>query len=342
MGTKLTPSATLTFGNVVSPNPGEIVRATGGLGVAYRIAGPTSLGDVYYTGNVSGISVVHLGGINKTLLATLIGSLVQIQLGTNGAGTPTSTPIDIKNELLAKGITQLTPTYFGGTGIAGIWETPLKLDGDIFGSIRPALQGLLDSVQYLFNGVVLGGRSLKKFLVDTTGDVDTTVTAVPNGEGWLTNALQVGIGAAQRLRQEAHRLKWLATGTGATDANPPPSQALANDLRAKGIVKAQGTIITNGTGGITLFNALSCSIDISVGHLRVTMLTPMADTNYNIALGMDDSIIGTGGGWVRPGVNYRVISTTQFLLPAYNSTTSLDPTTQAYRVSFIVTGQQNT
>lgn len=337
MGTKLTPSAILTFADVVTPNPSEIVRATGGLGVAYRIAGPTSTGDVYYTGNVSGISVVHLGGINKTLLATLIGSLVQIQLGTNGAGTPTSTPIDIKNELLAKGISVLTPTYFGGTGIAGIWETPLKLDGDILGSIRPALQALTDRAQYLFNGVLLGDRSLKKFLVDTTGDVDTTATAVPNGEGWLTTALQVGVGAVQLLRHEAHRIKWLATGTGANDANPPPTQALANDLRAKGIVKAQGTIVTNGAGGVTLFNALSCSVDIAGGHLRVTMLTPMNDINYNVVVGISDNV-----AYILPGVNYREVSTTQFLLPAYANGLYLNPATQVYRVSFIVTGQQNT
>jgi len=330
---------------IVCPNPLEPVSAADGPSRRYGIPAPALAGTVTYLPLLEGARVRHLGGVNKTLDVTVSGNDITVQLATDGLGNVTSTA----NDVVAKYITVLAATnlataiaFVPGTSPAGVhsdWLPLLNTISDAYGSVRPGFQALTNRSRYFYNSIILGTRSVKSLYADATGAV---AVSTPAGEVWGVNAVQAGAAGVQRLRSEPHRFKWLSTGTGITDANPPPSQALANDLRAKGIVKAQGTIITNGTGGITLFNALSCSVDIAGGHLRVTMLTPMADTNYNIAVGMDDSIIGTGGAYIRPGVNYRVISTTQFLLPTYNSTVYLDPASSAYRVSFIVTGQQNT
>lgn len=328
MGTKLTPSAILTFADVVTPNPGEIVRATGGLGVAYRIAGPTSTGDVYYTGNVSGISVVHLGGINKTLLATLIGSLVQIQLGTNGAGTPTSTPIDIKNELLAKGISVLTPTYFGGTGIAGIWETPLKLDGDILGSIRPALQQLLDRTEYLFQGIIGGKRSLLGLFVDGTGDA--TVAAPSAGEGIATTAWRAGLAAAENIRMEVSRI--IAKQTSAA-SNPSTAVALKNEIRALTMIKCFGRVKT-ATGAVTSTDGASFSATISAGKILITMPTAMDNNTYTVIPAIEMTALAN------PGIGWQYVSTAQFYIVPRNNGFDIDLAANPSDVGFVVLGRQ--
>mgnify|MGYP003480685253 FL=1 len=87
MGTTLTPVS--SFDAVVCPNPGEPVRAGGGIGTKITIAGVTIDGELHYTGLVSGARVKHLGGASKTLAVTVAGNDVTVQLGTDAGSNVT-------------------------------------------------------------------------------------------------------------------------------------------------------------------------------------------------------------------------------------------------------------
>lgn len=150
MGTTLQESRTWT--QVTSPNPGEPVRAGGGIGTPITIPGTGANGGVTYTPLVASVRVRHLGGVSQTLAVSVAGNDITVQLGTDGAGNVTSTADDVAVEVGgdagAAALVSVDVTG-DGTGLAGISTVWTTLGGGVLGSIRTGLQNLADRTRYL-------------------------------------------------------------------------------------------------------------------------------------------------------------------------------------------------
>lgn len=184
MGTILTETSTFTA-QVICPNPGEPVSASDSLGTAYLIKGAANdpNGGIYYTATNPLARVRHLGGISQTLLVTVVGTDITIQLGTDGGGNVTSLASAVVaafsgNALaLALGNALLQAA---GTAPAGINTAYIAIGQDALGSIRTGLQALSNRTRYIFNKIVdilFGTLSLKSLKVDGTGDVTVVSSA---------------------------------------------------------------------------------------------------------------------------------------------------------------------
>lgn len=332
MGTILIP--TDTFDAVVSPNPFEPVRASGAVGVSYRIAGLDSNGGVIYTPIAAGVRVKHLGGIGTALGVTVAGTDITVQLATTAAGAITSTANAVVTAVMAAASTIVTATAEGtGLGLAGVFTNFMPLTDDPFGSVRPPFQALTNQCTYLRNGVILGTRTVRKLHADGTGDVASAAT---NGEVWATNAFQSNVTASQGIRMTQARLAWRNTGIGANDANPSSSTALLNELRALTLPKCWGIVQTDGAGNIVNVDGASFTATLATGHILITMATPMANNFYSVITSLDDSIATPA----RPTHWWRFVSTTQFYLIAQNNFVDINPATTASKMSFAVFGRQ--
>lgn len=132
------------------PNPGEFVRADGGLGVPITIEGQNINGGVTYTGLVAGARIRHLGGVAQVLATTVAGADVTVQLGTDAFAIPTSTAAQVQASVAAAaaGIVSAAAT---GTGLGGAGGNPqwIALTEGPAGSVRPAFQALTDDVAFI-------------------------------------------------------------------------------------------------------------------------------------------------------------------------------------------------
>jgi len=184
MGTILTETSTFTA-QVICPNPGEPVSASDSLGTAYLIKGAANdpNGGIYYTAINPLARVRHLGGISQTLLVTVVGTDITIQLGTDGGGNVTS----LASAVVAAFLGNAAAIALGnallqaaGTAPAGINTAYIAIGQDALGSIRTGLQALSNRTRYIFNkivGILFGTLSLKSLKVDGTGDVTVVSSA---------------------------------------------------------------------------------------------------------------------------------------------------------------------
>jgi len=176
MSTILTEVSTFTP-TVITPNPGEPIKASDTIGTSYLIAGVDFNGGVIYVGKNPNVRVRHLGGISMALAVTVLGDDITVQLATDGTGNVLSTANQVVTafNLVVAATTRATATVQGtGTSIAGIMTGFMKIGDDTFGSIRPALQSLANRTRYLFNkviGMLFGTLTFKSLKVDGTGDL---------------------------------------------------------------------------------------------------------------------------------------------------------------------------
>ena len=176
MSTILTEVSTFTP-TVITPNPGEPIKASDTIGTSYLIAGVDFNGGVIYVGKNPNVRVRHLGGISMALAVTVLGDDITVQLATDGTGNVLSTAnqVVIAFNLVVAATDRATATAQGtGASIAGIMTSFMKIGDDTFGSIRPALQSLANRTRYLFNkviGMLFGTLTFKSLKVDGTGDL---------------------------------------------------------------------------------------------------------------------------------------------------------------------------
>ena len=335
MGTTLTPVS--SFDAVVCPNPGEVIRAGGGIGTTITIRGVTLDGDLTYTGLVLGARVKHLGGASKTLAVTVAGNDVTVQLGTDAGSNVTSTATAVVNKILTvPAALALLSVTAEGTGLG----TPTVVDwvalglGPV-GSIRISLQALLNRTKYIYDKIIFGLLSFKSLTIDTTGE--TVVTPTP-GQG-TADVWQTGNSLAEGGRFTTSAIKFRnVTALG----NPAGTTALNNDLRPINITKAWGLLSTNGTGGITVLDSCSTSSAIIIpgnGVIKVTMATPMASVYYvpNVTLHYSSAT-----DIYKLNAKPQILNASEFYINVYDSTsaTPIDVSTKSLIVSYSVNGRQ--
>ena len=276
MGTTLTPVS--SFDAVVCPNPGEPIRAGGGIGTKITVAGVTTDGELNYTGLVSGARVKHLGGASKTLAVTVAGNDVTVQLGTDAGSNVTSTATDVVNKILTvPAALALLSVTAGGTGLG----TPtvvdwVKLGAGPVGSIRISLQALLNRTKYIYDKIIFGLLSFKSLTIDTTGE--TVVTPTP-GQG-TADVWQTGTDLVEGGRFTTSAIKFRNVGA---LSNPNPGTALKNELRPLNIVKCFGTVEISAAGGIIgFYDGASYTPSIVGNKIKITMLTTMSTAYYTV------------------------------------------------------------
>lgn len=138
------------------PNPGEPVRAGGGLGAPVTLSGHNGSqnGAVAYTATAAGVRVRHLGGAGLGLAVSTSGPDVTVQLGTDALGNPTSTAAEVAAAVNAHpGAAPLLVAQALGSGAdpAGVhpaW-TPLAQPGSPRGSVRVPLTALQARTDFL-------------------------------------------------------------------------------------------------------------------------------------------------------------------------------------------------
>lgn len=332
MGTTLTPVS--SFDAVVCPNPGEPVRAGGGIGTTITIAGVTVDGELHYTGLVSGARVKHLGGASKTLAVTVAGNDVTVQLGTDAGSNVTSTATDVVNKILTvPAALALLSVTAGGTGLG----TPtvvdwVKLGSGPVGSIRISLQALLNRTKYIYDKIILGLLSFKSLTIDTTGE--TSVTPTP-GQG-TADVWQTGTDLNEGGRFTTSAIKFRNV------SNPNPGTALKNELRPLNIVKCFGTVVIN-TGVIGIYDGASYVPSIDGGKIKITMLTPMFSPYYTVIPSIMRPTGATGG---KLTIMWERISATEFYLIGQDNFVDISLATvtvtgpTAIRFCFVVYGSQ--
>lgn len=199
MGTQIIPVN--QWVNVKTPNPGEPVRAAGGVGLPITIEGNNgdANGGVTYTALVSGARIRHKGGILQVLAVAVAGNDVDVQLDTDGAGNPTSTANAVKAAVDAVAAAVLTTAVTGtGAGTAGINAFWVSLAAGVQGSVRTPVQDLGDRTEFLYqrsgiwgppvefrcdNGTDLKIRGLGGFGTLSVG-AEVTYTPLLGVAGW--------------------------------------------------------------------------------------------------------------------------------------------------------------
>lgn len=99
--------------------------------------------------------------------------------------------------------------------------------------------------------------------------------------------LQVEDPAGQIGVVTARRVAMLGTVVGTDGANPAAEVAISNELRAKNMPKAWGSVISNSpqpTHVADGFNAASVAVDVGTNKVRVTFGTAMDNANYAVML----------------------------------------------------------
>lgn len=334
MGTPLTPVD--SFDSVISPNPGEPVRASGAAGSIYVFVGADNNGTLIYTPNAGNVRVRQLGGVSQTLAVTVVGGDITVQLGTNAGGAVTSRGIDVANAFNAVGAaTTLASITTAGTGLglAAIWSNFMSLTDDPIGSVRPPLQSLTNNTYWLKHGVVEGARTVTSGHASGTGG---NASAALSGEFLANVAFQSALSAVEGIRLESYRLIFRHTGNTGVNSNPPRSTSLKNELRALTLNKCFGTVITDGTGGFSVLEGSGYSAAIAGGQIVITMLTAMDDANYTVTNTIDL------GSFVKPTSAAKVLSATQFQLRGQENLLDINPATTVVRYMFNVLGRQTT
>jgi hypothetical protein len=111
-----------------------------------------------------------------------------------------------------------------------------------------------------------------------------------------------------------------------------PTAPVTNRLYKDNVPKSYGTIVTNGTGGISSVNGFNVNptVALSTASIQVTFETNMANSNYAVI----PSLFEAGAGAVPVAVSSQ--NMTQFVL----TTNTVNPETNSVTLTFIVMGQQ--
>lgn len=235
---------------VVSPNPGEVVRAGGGVGTIFVIYGNTVNGDVQIVAKVANVRIQFLGGISQTLaIAGVNGTDLSVQLGTNGAGTVISTAASvvalINGDMAAFG---LVTASFGGDGsdIASVLANYMAISAGPIGSVRPPLE-VLTSRTALLKLIWKSWHTFRGMVLDGVGDI---LSDVPAGE---LHIRKVPGNIAPRLKFTFGKLIWSNLDA---EGNPAASYSpQSNEMCAKSICKAWFSASTDGAGHFTIHDA---------------------------------------------------------------------------------------
>ena len=150
MGTVLYETAQFDE-EIVCPNPGEPVKAGGGVITPVTISGSSIQGDVQYSAIVPGVTIEQKGGISMALGITVVGLSITVQLQTDAFGLVLSTANDVAtlvNSTAASRILVSAIALNTGVGTAGV-SGIVKLSDGIFGSVRPPIQSLTNRTRAL-------------------------------------------------------------------------------------------------------------------------------------------------------------------------------------------------
>jgi hypothetical protein len=132
------------------------------------------------------------------------------------------------------------------------------------------------------NGAVTAAGIIRSTGGSLTSDVADLIA------GAVTSLVRIGLSPAQRTEIGNHFLRWLATGTGANDANPPNGTAMPNELRAINIEKVStycdmsaGNTFTSHDGfGLFALAVVALTSFPGKNGIRLTFVSAFADTNY--------------------------------------------------------------
>lgn len=157
-----------------------------------------------------------------------------------------------------------------------------------------------------------------------------------------TSLVRIGLSPAQRVEIGNHVLRFLATGTGGADANPPQGTSIKNQLRAKNLVKANAFIEMQAANVISSFdgNGVATAVISGGTAIKITFVDAFADTRYSIT---------TSDVYQAAGVRYEIQeltylrTTTECFFAALSSAGSVvDFTATPVSFSFTVVGKQTT
>lgn len=324
MGTILTE--TPTFDPVAVPNPGEPVRASGGVGTPTTIDGADINGGVTYAALVAGVRVIQLGGTGQTLACTFNGLDVTVQLGTDNAGQVTSTASQVRTEVLAQAAALLSCAVTGnGSGAAAPSVGWVALGDSALGSIRPALQKLTNRSRWA-RRVFNGSGTHKGLIIDPTQTEGSACTPFDGLrvalDGGNNPTKYVEIGSLNNgdpviiVSQPGAACFMYGAGFGSTPsvgfsaladgmqvpgaAAPPPGK---NSISGYTVAKAGGNIRVSG-GNFTLSNCFglpgngACALETYQGVrcIAVALAYPMEDARYNLVV-TNDGDAGLTTGW---------------------------------------------
>lgn len=227
------------------------------------------------------------------------------------------------------------------------------LIGMIVGAINPSIQALANKINALFQGrvyvrAVHAGDPAQagKAALPSDGQVVcrnlSASAAVNGGVGFFSAEVEAAefdaIGGTGRADYEPNRIFFRNTTTGATGSNPPFGTVVANELRALGMPKAWGYVVTDGAGGFSVLTAQGATYGVksalaAASYVEIELTTPMDSTNYCIQCN------GVAGALTSMPVIPQIASTTKFRI---NTTGGVNPTATSCQFHFVIFGQQST
>lgn len=180
------------------------------------------------------------------------------------------------------------------------------LVGDFAGAVQKTVRSFFaDGTGGNTHTVPAGTIQAQEDLISVNGDITCSngqifCDPVGAGTGLIKGGiadfllfLRAGTAATQQTILSPPRLRWLITGTGANDANPPLGTSLKNDLRAINVPKVAGFVDTNGGTPIvegfgfsvtvsnqTLSNGIGGTFTIPV--IKVTFTDAFDNANYQV------------------------------------------------------------
>lgn len=267
MGTILPESSTFDP-QIVSPNPGEPVRASDSAGIAYVIAGIDFNGGVIYVGINPSARVRHLGGLSQTLAVTVVGTDITVQLGTDAMGNVTSLANQVVTAFMgnAAAVALATASAQGtGNSLAGINATFLALSQDVIGSIRPPLQHITNRTRYL-HGIDQGLISVKNIYADgvgggANGSVGADIGSTAAVRAGTQMVAQTNISSINGLIQTLHPVN--GDIHAAHDLNSDNDLNVGNNAYVNNLTQTNYAQIQRARGGTTLPN-----LTIPIGELN--------------------------------------------------------------------------
>lgn len=152
-----------------------------------------------------------------------------------------------------------------------------------------AVDGTGGTVSSLADGMIQATNDIASTLgsiIALTGDISADLGDLIAGAA--TSLVKVGLSPAQRTELSNHALRFLATGTGSTDANPPTNTALSNEQRAINIEKvacycdmSAGNVFVSHDGfNLSALAIVALTSFPGQAGIRLTFASAFADTNY--------------------------------------------------------------
>lgn len=331
MSTILTEVSTFTP-TVITPNPGEPIKASDTIGTSYLIAGVDFNGGVIYVGKNPNVRVRHLGGMSMALAVTVLGDDITVQLATDGTGNVLSTAnqVVIAFNLVVAATDRATATAQGtGASIAGIMTNFMKIGDDTFGSIRPALQSLANRTRYLFKKVIdmlFGTITFKSIRVDGTGDLAAVTSA-----GDIVASRDISSLRDTAAARDVVAVRDVVSGTGDISCLAGNIAALignvsaANDLLAGNRVQADFAELTTNIGSAILPNSTNALGKFYKDMMPVAFARIASDGSLIYGVNIN-TITHPATGKYRVVLNVSLIYFTNILITAKANMASISAT----------------